>query len=92
MKEQEKQIASISEAANSDNSKTKEEDIFSTTEIKIEEMAIDGICGVYQRSVISESDLKKTNNSPQRRRGHRGLIIFHLPRDTPINRYAGTGK
>ena len=24
-----------------------EEDIFSTEEIKIEEMAIDGICGVY---------------------------------------------
>ena len=25
----------------------KEDDIFSTEEIKIEEMAIDGICGVY---------------------------------------------
>ena len=47
MKEQEKQITDISEASNSENSKTKEEDIFSTTEIKIEEMAIDGICGVY---------------------------------------------
>lgn len=47
MKEQEKQIADISETVNSDNSKKKEEDIFSTTEIKIEEMAIDGICGVY---------------------------------------------
>jgi len=47
MKEQEKQNDNISEASNSDNSKTKEEDIFNTTEIKIEEMAIDGICGVY---------------------------------------------
>jgi mycofactocin precursor len=30
-----------------DISQEKEEDIFSTKEIKIEEMAIDGICGVY---------------------------------------------
>ena len=47
MKEQQKENVNISEASNSDNSKIKEEDIFSTTEIKIEEMAIDGICGVY---------------------------------------------
>ena len=47
MKEKEKQVANISEIANTDSSKTKEDDIFSTTEIKIEEMAIDGICGVY---------------------------------------------
>ncbi len=47
MKEQEKQVKDISEAVNTDSSKTKEEDIFNTTEIKIEEMAIDGICGVY---------------------------------------------
>lgn len=47
MKEQEKQITNISETVKSESSKTKEEDIFSTTEIKIEEMAIDGICGVY---------------------------------------------
>ena len=47
MKEQEKQVKNISDTVNADNSKTKEEDIFKTTEIKIEEMAIDGICGVY---------------------------------------------
>jgi len=47
MKEQEKQIKDIAETATSDSSKTKEEDIFNTTEVKIEEMAIDGICGVY---------------------------------------------
>ena len=47
MKEQEKQIANVSETANTDSSNTREEDIYSTTEIKIEEMAIDGICGVY---------------------------------------------
>ena len=47
MKEQEKQLVNISETANGDSSKTKEEDIFSATEIRIEEMAIDGICGVY---------------------------------------------
>ena len=47
MKEQEKQIKNISDTENAESSKTKEEDIFKTTEIKIEEMAIDGICGVY---------------------------------------------
>ncbi len=47
MKEQEKQVVNISEAASNDSPETKEEDIFNTTEIKLEEMAIDGICGVY---------------------------------------------
>lgn len=47
MKEQEKQVENVSETASGDNSKTKKEDIFNTTEIRIEEMAIDGICGVY---------------------------------------------
>lgn len=47
MKEQEKQVKDISETVNADRPKTKEEEIFNTTEIKIEEMAIDGICGVY---------------------------------------------
>ncbi len=47
MEEQEKQSANISDTVNSDSAKIKEEDIFKTTEIKIEEMAIDGICGVY---------------------------------------------
>lgn len=47
MKEQEKQIADISESANPESTDKKKEDIFNTTEIKIEEMAIDGICGVY---------------------------------------------
>lgn len=47
MKEQEIKVENISDTANSESSKTKEEDIFKTTEIKIEEMAIDGICGVY---------------------------------------------
>ncbi len=47
MEEQEKQSANISDTVNSDSTKTGEEDIFKTTEIKIEEMAIDGICGVY---------------------------------------------
>ena len=46
MKEQEKQVENTSETEQSGSSK-KEEDIFKTTEIKIEEMAIDGICGVY---------------------------------------------
>ncbi len=30
-----------------DNTNKDEDEIFATTEIKIEEMAIDGICGVY---------------------------------------------
>lgn len=47
MKEQERQAENISEAVNTDSPKTKEEEIFSTTEIRLEEMAIDGICGVY---------------------------------------------
>ena len=47
MKEQGNQVLNPSESENTDSSKTKEENIFDTTEIKIEEMAIDGICGVY---------------------------------------------
>ena len=47
MKEQEKQNNNITNTTDTESSKTKEEDIFKTTEIKIEEMAIDGICGVY---------------------------------------------
>ena len=47
MKEQEKQISNVSETTDSDHLKPGTEDIFDTTEIKIEEMAIDGICGVY---------------------------------------------
>jgi mycofactocin precursor len=47
MKEQEKQIEKVSDASDYDVKKTKQEDIFKTQEIKIEEMAIDGICGVY---------------------------------------------
>jgi mycofactocin precursor len=30
-----------------DNTESSKEDIFATEEIEIEEMAIDGICGVY---------------------------------------------
>ena len=47
MKEQEKKSLEISKPTNSESSDKKKEDIFNTTEIKIEEMAIDGICGVY---------------------------------------------
>ena len=47
MKEHEKQALNISETVSAESSKTKEEEIFKITEIKIEEMAIDGICGVY---------------------------------------------
>ena len=47
MKEQEKQAEDISGTTNSESSDKKKEDIFNTNEIKIEEMAIDGICGVY---------------------------------------------
>lgn len=47
MKEQEKQVVNISDTTGCETGKTKEDDIFKTQEIKIEEMAIDGICGVY---------------------------------------------
>ena len=46
MKEYEK-IEEISKDAPIESTQKNEEDIFATTEIKIEEMAIDGICGVY---------------------------------------------
>jgi mycofactocin precursor len=35
------------ENVNNSQKDNKEEDVFETAEIKIEEMAIDGICGVY---------------------------------------------
>jgi mycofactocin precursor len=35
------------EVKESNNDSKKDRDIFETKEIKIEEMAIDGICGVY---------------------------------------------
>ncbi len=47
MKEQEKRAENIFEIKETENSKTDKEDVYSTKEIKIEEMAIDGICGVY---------------------------------------------
>jgi mycofactocin precursor len=47
MKEQEKQVLNNTEAKVCEPGKRKEGDIFKTQEIKIEEMAIDGICGVY---------------------------------------------
>jgi len=37
----------IIESQNDEQMPNQEEDIFRTEEIKIEEMAIDGICGVY---------------------------------------------
>ena len=40
MKDQEKTVKI-------DNKETSKEDIFATEEIELEEMAIDGICGVY---------------------------------------------
>ena len=40
MKDKEKNIKT-------DNKENSKEDIFATEEIEIEEMAIDGICGVY---------------------------------------------
>ncbi len=47
MTEQKKQNDNTVNTESAGESKKKEEDIFETTEIKIEEMAIDGICGVY---------------------------------------------
>ena len=37
----------IIESQNDEQKPNQEDDIFRTEEIKIEEMAIDGICGVY---------------------------------------------
>jgi mycofactocin precursor len=47
MTDKEKLGIQPSEANTPDQGRKSEDDIFSTTEIKIEEMAIDGICGVY---------------------------------------------
>ena len=47
MIEKEKQDTKPSEAKSLDQEKKTDDNIFSTTEVKIEEMAIDGICGVY---------------------------------------------
>lgn len=47
MTDLEKQDTKPSEADTPDQGRKNEDDIFSTTEIKIEELAIDGICGVY---------------------------------------------
>ena len=47
MIEEEKQDTKPSEVNTEDQGRQSEDEIFSATEIKIEEMAIDGICGVY---------------------------------------------
>ena len=47
MIEKEKQDANVAETNTLDQEKKTGDNIFSTTEVKIEEMAIDGICGVY---------------------------------------------
>jgi mycofactocin precursor len=47
MTEKEKQDANVAETNTLDQEKKTDDNIFSTTEVKIEEMAIDGICGVY---------------------------------------------
>ena len=47
MTDKEKQDTQPSEANTPDQGRKKEDEIFSTTEVKIEEMSIDGICGVY---------------------------------------------
>ena len=77
MKEQEKQITVMSETTDPENSKTKEEDIFKTREIKIEEMAIDGICGVYQLYFMSNSKYK-LNRGSQVREEDFGLLFYRM--------------
>ena len=47
MIEKEKQDIKPSEVNTEDQGRKREDEILSATEIKIEEMAIDGICGVY---------------------------------------------
>jgi mycofactocin precursor len=47
MTAKEKQDTKFPEDNPKDPMGEEEEEIFSTTEVKIEEMAIDGICGVY---------------------------------------------
>ncbi len=47
MTDKEKQDTKLPEDKPKENMGEEKEEIFSTTEIKIEEMSIDGICGVY---------------------------------------------
>ena len=47
MTDKEEHDTKPSEVNTPDQGRKNEDEIFSTTEIKIEEMAIDGICGVY---------------------------------------------
>ena len=47
MIEKDKKDTKPSETNSLDQEKKTDDNIFSTTEVKIEEMAIDGICGVY---------------------------------------------
>jgi mycofactocin precursor len=47
MTDKEKLDPKPSEVNTPDQERKDEDEIFSTTEIKIEEMSIDGICGVY---------------------------------------------
>ena len=47
MTDKEKQNTKLPEDKHNEHLKEEEEEIFSSVEIKIEEMAIDGICGVY---------------------------------------------
>ncbi len=47
MTDKEKPDPKPSEVNTPDQERKDEDEIFSTTEIKIEEMSIDGICGVY---------------------------------------------
>jgi mycofactocin precursor len=47
MTDKEKQDTKLSEDKHKEHLNEEEEEIFSTVEVKIEEMAIDGICGVY---------------------------------------------
>ena len=47
MTEKEKEGTKLSDDKLKEHMVEEEEEIFSTNEIKIEEMAIDGICGVY---------------------------------------------
>lgn len=47
MTDKEKQNTKLPEDKHNEHLNEEEEEIFSSVEIKIEEMAIDGICGVY---------------------------------------------
>ena len=54
MTDQETQENQSSEDKSINHPNKNEDEIFSMTEIKIEEMAIDGICGVYQNCLEDE--------------------------------------